>query len=78
MGRLVNRFGNFIVDGIMDGSIRPHDLRIAAHLIDSVINAAAELERWVPGVTIETAADLYAKPFFVGIFSSDASRRKGD
>ena len=77
MDRLANRFGHFLVDGIMDGSIRPHDPRIAAHLVDSVINAAVELERWVPGVTIETAADLYAKPFFVGIFSSDAAPRNG-
>jgi AcrR family transcriptional regulator len=78
LDRIANRFGNLIVDGIIDGSIRPHDPRIAAHLVDSLINAAAELERWVPGVTIDTAADLYAKPFLVGIFSSDAAPRTGD
>jgi AcrR family transcriptional regulator len=69
MGRLANRFGNFIVDGMADGSIRPIDPSIAAHLIDSLVNAAVELERWIPGVTIDNAADLYAKPFFMGIFS---------
>jgi len=73
MERLANRFGNFLVDGMMDGSLRPHDPSIAAHLIDSMINAAVELERWIPGVTIDNAAELYAKPFFVGIFSSRAS-----
>lgn len=73
MDRLANRFGNFLVDGMVDGSIRPHDPTIAAHLIDSMINAAVELERWVPGVTIDNAAALYAKPLLAGIFSSGTS-----
>jgi AcrR family transcriptional regulator len=75
MDRLANRFGNFIVDGMTDGSIRPLDPSVAAHLIDSLINAAVELERWIPGVTIDNAAELYAKPFFVGIFSQQAGSR---
>jgi AcrR family transcriptional regulator len=68
MDRLANRFGIVVADGIVDGSIRPVDPTVAAHLIDSMINAAVELERWISGVTVENAADLYARPFFVGIF----------
>jgi AcrR family transcriptional regulator len=70
MDRLARRFGGLIVDGMMDGSIRPLDPAIAARLIDSMVNAAAEVERWVPGVTIDTVGELFAKPLFVGIVAT--------
>ncbi|WP_230530051.1 TetR/AcrR family transcriptional regulator [Microvirga roseola] len=72
MDRLAQRFGGFAVDGMVDGSIRPLDPSVAAHLVDSMVNASVELEWWVPGITPETAADLYAKPLFVGIFAPEA------
>jgi AcrR family transcriptional regulator len=71
--RQARRFGSFVVDGMTDGTIRPLDPDIAAHLVDSMINAAAELERWIHGVTSETAADLYARPLFVGLFAPEAA-----
>jgi AcrR family transcriptional regulator len=73
MDRLARRFSGFVVDGMMDGSVRPLDPAVAAFLIDSMINAAAELERWVPGVTQASAADLYVRPLFAGIFSPEAA-----
>lgn len=48
MDRLAQRFGSLVVDGMMDGSIRPLDPAIAACLIDTMINAAG-IERRVPG-----------------------------
>jgi hypothetical protein len=72
MDRLAQRFGSFVVDGMVDGSIRPLDPAVAAHVVDSVINAAVELEWWVPGITRDTAADLYARPLFMGIFTPEA------
>ncbi|MCD6071511.1 MAG: TetR/AcrR family transcriptional regulator [Microvirga sp.] len=71
MDRLAQRFGSFVVDGMMDGSIRPLDPFVAAHVVDSAINAAVELERWISGVTRETAADIYARPLFIGVFSPE-------
>jgi AcrR family transcriptional regulator len=71
MDRLAQRFGSFVVDGMVDGSIRPLDPFVAAHVVDSAINAAAELERWISGVTRETAADIYARPLFTGVFSPE-------
>jgi AcrR family transcriptional regulator len=73
MDRLANRFGIVVADGIVDGSIRPVDPTVAAHLIDSMINAAVELERWISGVTVGNAADLYARPFFVGVFAAEVN-----
>ncbi|HEV2558177.1 MAG TPA: TetR family transcriptional regulator [Microvirga sp.] len=67
MDRLARRFGALIVDGMVDGSIRPLDPAIAARLIDSMVNAAAEIERWVPGVTAENAGDLFARPLLMGV-----------
>jgi AcrR family transcriptional regulator len=72
MDRLAQRFGSFVVDGMVDGSIRPLDPSVAAHMVDSIINAAVELEWWVPGITAEAAADLYAKPLFMGVFTPEA------
>ena len=71
MDRLAQRFGSFVVDGMADGSIRPLDPFVAAHVVDSAINAAVELERWISGVTRETAADIYARPLFIGVFSPE-------
>ncbi|KMO12713.1 TetR family transcriptional regulator, partial [Methylobacterium indicum] len=69
MNRLTERFGFCLVDGMADGSVRPLDAGIAAQLVSSMVNAAAELPAWVPGVTPENAADLYARPLFLGLFA---------
>lgn len=68
MDWLAERFGSMVVDGMMDGSIRPLDSAIAAQMINNMVNAAAELPWWIPGVTIENAAEAYARPLFVGLF----------
>jgi AcrR family transcriptional regulator len=70
LNRVAERFANLIVEGMMDGSIRVLDQSIAAQLVSGMINAAAEIERWVPGVNEENAADLYARPLFMGLLSA--------
>jgi AcrR family transcriptional regulator len=67
MDRLVERMANVVVDGMVDGSIRPLDPTIAAHGAISAINAAAELHRWVPSATPDRVADLYVRPAFEGL-----------
>jgi hypothetical protein len=69
MSRLSFRYTHFIVDGIKDGSLRPVDQVIAAQLVSSMVNAAAELQRWVPSADAQTAADLFARPLFFGLFA---------
>ncbi len=68
--RLSAGFANFVVDGMIDGSVRPLDQNVAAQLISGLINASASSRRWVPGVTIGNAVDLYAKPLFFGLLSN--------
>jgi AcrR family transcriptional regulator len=65
--RLAERMANVVVDGMMDGSIRPLDPSIAAQVTIGTINAAAELHRWAPGVTADKVADLYVRPAFEGL-----------
>jgi AcrR family transcriptional regulator len=70
--RLTERFGTFIVQGMMEGSIAVLDQSIAAQLVALMINAASELERWVPNLTPDSAIPLYVRPLFTGILSSTA------
>ncbi len=67
MGQLAERMGAMVVDGMVDGSIRPLDPAIAAHTIIATLNAAAELQRWVPGANAGNAAELYVRPAFEGV-----------
>jgi AcrR family transcriptional regulator len=67
MNQLTERLANVVVDGMMDGSIRPLDPAIAAQATIATINAAAELHRWVAGATIDNVADLYVRPVLEGV-----------
>jgi len=69
LNRIAERFANLLVEGMMDGSVRVVDQSIAAQLVSGMINASAEIERWVPGVNEQNAADLYARPLFMGLLS---------
>jgi len=65
--RLTERMTSVVVDGMIDGSIRPLDPHIAAQASITAINAAAELHRWVPSATIDNAADLFVRPALQGV-----------
>lgn len=71
---LSERLGSVIVDGMVDGSIRPLDPAIAAQIASAVINAAAELQRWVPGVDADQVAELYVRPAFEGVLCPASAR----
>lgn len=72
--RLTERMANVVVDGMMDGSIRPLDPGIAAQGAIGAINAAAEMHRWVPGATPDSVADLYVRPVFEGVLCPGVGR----
>ena len=42
-------FGSMVSDGIADGSLRPVDAQIGAHVIAAVINGSTELDQWIFG-----------------------------
>ena len=55
-GRLSEKTGGLIADGIADGSIRPVDPEIAGQLVMGMVNAGVELARWAPAANADTAA----------------------
>lgn len=67
MGRLGERFATLVLEGMQDGSLRVIDPFVAAQLVNGMLNAAAELERWVRGVHAANAFELYAMPVFTGL-----------
>jgi AcrR family transcriptional regulator len=67
--RLWERLAFPIGDGVADGSIRPVDPTIAAQVVSSVIDAASDLRRWCPSAGAENAADLFARPLFLGVLT---------
>lgn len=67
--RVSDRFAGMISDGIAEGSIRPVDPLVAAHLLSSMLNAAASLGLWAPGLERQEAAALFARPLLLGVFA---------
>jgi AcrR family transcriptional regulator len=75
MGRLGERFATLVIDGIADGSLRVVDPSIAAQVINGMINAAAELERWAGNLDAASAFELYAMPVFTGLQTAQSERK---
>ncbi len=73
--RLTQRMASIVVDGMVDGSMRPLDPSIAAQVTIALMNAAAELERWVPGVDADNVDALYVRPVFEGLLCPGAGQR---
>nr|WP_145552221.1 TetR/AcrR family transcriptional regulator [Variovorax boronicumulans] len=67
LGRIGERLSSLVVGGMVDGSIRPLDPMQAAQLAMVGINAAAELQRFVPGTTPQAAVALYVRPLLMGL-----------
>jgi AcrR family transcriptional regulator len=67
MSRLNERLAGVVVDGMMDGSIRPLHPVIAAQLASGLINSSASLGHWVPAATPDNVAEVYVRPIFMGI-----------
>ncbi len=71
--RISDRFAALISDGIADGSIRPVDANIAAQMLTAMINTAAELHHWTPGMHSSQAGAVFVRPFFEGLLSASAA-----
>src|SRR5262249_39812535 len=63
------RYGDMVADGIIDGSVRPCDPRVAAAMLNVIAHSSVELATWIPGLTAEMAARLYVRPMFKGLFA---------
>lgn len=70
-GRLTERLASQIVEGVMQGTVRPLDASLAAQIALCGINAAAELQRWSADASADNVAALYAKPLLLGLLQQD-------
>ena len=61
-------FAQMIAAGVAEGSIRPVDPDIAAQMLMSTLNAAAELQYWVRGITQKQSASVFVRPLLMGMF----------
>jgi len=68
--RASGRFSLVFSDGIADSSLRPVDAAIASQMITALINAAAEVHNWAPGISQQNVARAYARPLFQGLLSN--------
>ncbi|MEI6026594.1 MAG: TetR/AcrR family transcriptional regulator [Betaproteobacteria bacterium] len=71
MERVIERMGNLVVDGLVDGSVRPQDPAISSEVLYAAINAAAELKHWVPGIGADSANRLYTRPSLLGLMCDE-------
>lgn len=67
MARSTWRFADMLNDGLVDGSVRPCDVRIAAEAVTATVNAAEELRGWVATADAGNVGDLYVRPLFEGL-----------
>jgi AcrR family transcriptional regulator len=66
--RVSDRFAAMICDGIAEGSLRAVDPLLAAQMLNATLNAGAELDVWVPGVSQKAAPAVFARPMLMGVF----------
>ena len=72
-GRVIERVAGVVVSGLMDGSVRSVDPKLAAVNLLMGIMAAAELRRWVDSADEVNAADLFARPLLMGLLCAPSS-----
>lgn len=63
------RFADMLNDGLVDGSVRLCDMRVASEMVTGMVNSAQELQRWVPSASVENAVQYYVWPLFYGFLA---------
>lgn len=69
------RFGQFLNEGMQDGSVRPINSFVAQQLIAGAINAAMDIGKWRKVDSIDDAAIDYFDVFFNGLLPRDPALR---
>jgi AcrR family transcriptional regulator len=67
--RIADRFTGMVSDGVAEGVLRPVDPLVAAQMLTSSINAAADIHLWEPQTRPEDAVRRYATPMLKGLFA---------
>ncbi len=67
--QIANGFSGIISDGIADGSLRPVDPLLSAHLVMAMFNSVLLLEHWGEDATVDTVVAAYVRPALKGFFT---------
>jgi AcrR family transcriptional regulator len=67
INRQSDQFARFVAEGMRDGSMRSVDPDIGGELVISMINGAASLPRWSPGISSADAIEHYVRPLLGGL-----------
>ncbi|MDX5329750.1 MAG: TetR/AcrR family transcriptional regulator [Caulobacteraceae bacterium] len=70
--QIANAFSGVISDGIADGSLRPVDPLLSAHLVMAMFNSVLLLEHWGEDATVDTVIAAYVRPALMGFFTPEA------
>lgn len=69
--QIANAFSGIIADGVADGSIRPADPLLSAHLVMAMFNSVLLLEHWGEDATVDTVISAYLRPALMGFFTPE-------
>lgn len=67
--QIANAFAGLISDGIADGTLRPVDPLLSAHLVMAMFNSVLLLEHWGEDATVDTVMAAYVRPALLGFFT---------
>ena len=67
--RITETFAAGISEGIREGTIRPVDQVLAAHLLSATLNACADLGGLEREVRAKAAAGVFVRPLLMGVFA---------
>jgi len=63
-------FSGLIVDGMIEGSIRPVDPLVASQMLMAMINSACDMRNWASAPGIGNNIETYASTVCTGVFST--------
>lgn len=69
--RTAMSFASLLIDGIIEGSVRPIDPLITGHIINSTLYSAVGLQAWSTRLQKDRAIALYASTLIYGLFDDD-------
>jgi AcrR family transcriptional regulator len=74
--KVTSRFATMVSDGVIDGSLRAVDARVAAEMVHAAVNSTAQLTLWADVGRIGDAPRFYLEPLFYGAFSEPTDRER--
>lgn len=66
---IARRYAGTVMDGIVEGSVRPVDALVASQMLMALQNAAFDMRKWAATMPRDRAIAMYASCLFFGMFA---------